>query len=370
MPTRRSRSGRPETLDELRQWCVQFIKSLGRGGLQATVFAPMEAFQIAREAFQLACSFGAPSEVVDAFDVPSPSFTNHIPASYAEKQANDRKLVANVVRGLGELVAWCNQQTGQAVKPGSGADEAPVGNTVTEPGEEEAARQAAEEHLANVKDTKLVPVRDNKTQTIGYFEPQKLKPMGKERGSGFTASGFAVYQLRDGRYVCYYWPEKDSDLEEHASIIRPERAAQLLQIWGCEVPENLQQAAGWINLTPEPQPSEQTQTPPAPAPSEQQPAATGMESTTPLPEQSDPIARAIAFMLQCQRKGKTPTMKELEAVSGVDRSTLYRDPLFREARKATKANRQGSPPPKGHKTAEGNMEAYDEDEETDPDEDE
>jgi hypothetical protein len=78
------------------------------------------------------------------------------------------------------------------------------------------------------------------------------------------------------------------------------------------------------------------------------------------PEQMSPMAMAIAFMsLQAKRSRKLPTIPEVEqAVPNAKKSTLYRDPAFKAARRAIKVSLL-SEIPKGHKTAQGTVEAND-----------
>jgi hypothetical protein len=80
-------------------------------------------------------------------------------------------------------------------------------------------------------------------------------------------------------------------------------------------------------------------------------------------EQTSPIARAIALMTEHQRNSrKLLTVREiLKAIPDATKSTLYRSPLFRAARKAIKQSLRAHIP-KGYKSADGNMDAFSEDE--------
>jgi hypothetical protein len=87
------------------------------------------------------------------------------------------------------------------------------------------------------------------------------------------------------------------------------------------------------------------------------------------PEQVSPTFRAITMMQQhAKRTGKLLTMRELRLmVPDAKRSTLYDDPVFKASRNAIRET-LASPLPKGHKTKEGKIEAYSEDEEPNSDE--
>jgi hypothetical protein len=77
------------------------------------------------------------------------------------------------------------------------------------------------------------------------------------------------------------------------------------------------------------------------------------------PEQMTPLAKAIAFMYaRSKATGKLPTIKEVESITGHGKSSFYRDPAFKDARKAIKGLLRARIP-RGHKTSAGNVEAYD-----------
>ena len=89
---------------------------------------------------------------------------------------------------------------------------------------------------------------------------------------------------------------------------------------------------------------------------------TSQESATPTNEQTSPLARAIALLVDAQRKGKSYSVRDLASMVGCGKDKLYRDPGFRTAWKAFTA---GPGIPKGSKDAEGIVEAvHEEDEET------
>jgi hypothetical protein len=79
-------------------------------------------------------------------------------------------------------------------------------------------------------------------------------------------------------------------------------------------------------------------------------------------EQTSPVARAIALMLDYDRRGRRITVEEIARVVGLSRAALYRDPQFRAARAALKARRRSHGPPRGHKDVQGNVDAWDEEE--------
>jgi hypothetical protein len=85
------------------------------------------------------------------------------------------------------------------------------------------------------------------------------------------------------------------------------------------------------------------------------------EQAKALAEQTSPVARAIALMLQYDREGqRIPPVKTLAQMAGTSKPTLYRDPQFRATRQALKAKRRGFPP-KGYKTPDGDIETYGDD---------
>jgi hypothetical protein len=79
-------------------------------------------------------------------------------------------------------------------------------------------------------------------------------------------------------------------------------------------------------------------------------------------EQTSPVARAIALMLDRQKQtGKLMKIRELKALMpGVSIATLYRDAQFKATRRAIKDSLRANIP-HGHKDAEGSIDAYDED---------
>jgi hypothetical protein len=80
--------------------------------------------------------------------------------------------------------------------------------------------------------------------------------------------------------------------------------------------------------------------------------ATPPEST----EQTSPAARAIALMLEAQRKGRPiPTVVELADIVGCDRSTLFRDSQFKAVRTAVTSTRLTIP--RGEYSENGDVEA-------------
>jgi hypothetical protein len=82
------------------------------------------------------------------------------------------------------------------------------------------------------------------------------------------------------------------------------------------------------------------------------------EPTTRPLEQTDRASRAIAFLLDQDRKGKKPTVKEVAALVGCSRASLYRDQQFKVALDAMKKKRCGAEPPRGHKSEEDGFDAY------------
>jgi hypothetical protein len=93
--------------------------------------------------------------------------------------------------------------------------------------------------------------------------------------------------------------------------------------------------------------------------------ATSLGPTERPPEQIDPVSKAIALLLDGQKQGRKMRVPDLAGAVGVDKSTLYRNPLFKAA---WLAYRTGSKPPKGHKDSEGNLDAYYDPEEVEEDE--
>jgi hypothetical protein len=78
-------------------------------------------------------------------------------------------------------------------------------------------------------------------------------------------------------------------------------------------------------------------------------------------EQTTPVTRAIALLLAADRDDRPWNVSELASAVGVHKSTLYRDPHFNALVKALRA-KGGAAPPHGQKDAEGNIDAWDEDE--------
>jgi hypothetical protein len=67
-------------------------------------------------------------------------------------------------------------------------------------------------------------------------------------------------------------------------------------------------------------------------------------------------------MLDFDRRDKRVSVEAIARMVGSSKPTLYRDPQFQAARKALKLKRRQANLPKGYKTAEGNVEAYDDNE--------
>jgi hypothetical protein len=92
-------------------------------------------------------------------------------------------------------------------------------------------------------------------------------------------------------------------------------------------------------------------------------AAASPKPAPAAPEQIKAAARAIAVQLDFDGRGQRISVNKIAKIVGSSRSTLYRDPQFRAARKALKENRLGQKPPQGYKDAYGNMDALDEEDE-------
>lgn len=75
-----------------------------------------------------------------------------------------------------------------------------------------------------------------------------------------------------------------------------------------------------------------------------------------LPEQTDPVTRAIALMLAADKECRSITIIDLPAIVGCSRSTLYRDPHFKATVQALKHKCQGNIS-KGRKKKDGTLEA-------------
>jgi hypothetical protein len=79
-------------------------------------------------------------------------------------------------------------------------------------------------------------------------------------------------------------------------------------------------------------------------------------------EQTNPVARAIALMLEHDRLGRPFQVQDIARAVGCNKSTLYRDQQFNTALKALRLKQKGSKPPSGRKDSQGNVDAWDEDE--------
>lgn len=79
-------------------------------------------------------------------------------------------------------------------------------------------------------------------------------------------------------------------------------------------------------------------------------------ATSKSSEQTSPVARAIALLLDAERNHRNITVKDLALAVGTNRTALYRDLLFKAALTAFKENRR-TIVPRGHKDGEGNMDA-------------
>jgi hypothetical protein len=75
----------------------------------------------------------------------------------------------------------------------------------------------------------------------------------------------------------------------------------------------------------------------------------------------EPIARAVALLLDYDRRGLHLTAQEVASKVGVSKAALYRDDHFKATMSALKAKRRGTPPPRGNKDCQGNVEAWEDD---------
>lgn len=99
----------------------------------------------------------------------------------------------------------------------------------------------------------------------------------------------------------------------------------------------------------------------AQAPTSTSPPAPAPLPTNPAAEQTTPVTQATALLLAADKDGRPWTVQQLAETVGVHKSTLYRDPRFNALVKALR-NKSGAALPHGQKDAEGNLDAWDDDE--------